>query len=61
MEEEIELERCAYCGMLLESPCDYPPPDYCEQAINKVFLKDLNAALRRQRGNYCYSNSGQLL
>jgi len=35
--DEIELEKCPYCGCTLENPCDSPPPDYCEQALNKTY------------------------
>jgi hypothetical protein len=44
IDEESEKERCAYCGVLVENPCDEPPADYCEQAINVVhgaWLNDL--------------------
>ena len=36
-EEEPELEKCPYCGIMTADPCDSPPPDICEQAINKLY------------------------
>lgn len=41
----IDLEQCPYCGIRTESPCDAPPSDTCEKAINIVhgqWLNDLN-------------------
>lgn len=26
-------ELCIYCGLLVENPCDEPPPDTCEKAL----------------------------
>lgn len=43
--EQDDLERCAFCGCLLENPCDSPPPDICERAINALYLKDLLKSL----------------
>lgn len=43
-QEMPDMETCPYCGILTESPCDAPPADYCEQAINEVhgaWLNDL--------------------
>lgn len=36
-EESDEFERCPFCGALVESPCDEPPPDVCEKAINATY------------------------
>lgn len=30
-------EKCPYCGILTDNPCDSPPPDICEQAINVTY------------------------
>jgi hypothetical protein len=27
-----DLERCAFCGLNVETPCDAPPPVICSQA-----------------------------
>lgn len=39
MKERPALERCPFCGILTESPCDSLPPDTCEQALNATYLK----------------------
>ncbi len=36
-----EIEQCPFCGCLLPNPCESPPPDICERAINALYLKDL--------------------
>jgi hypothetical protein len=28
-----DLERCPYCGIRTEEPCDEPPPDTCPKAL----------------------------
>ena len=43
-QEQPELEQCPFCGIWTENPCDSLPPDYCEQAINTVFLRDVGNA-----------------
>lgn len=43
-DEQPEIEKCPYCGILSENPCESPPPDYCEQAINAVYLRDVGNA-----------------
>lgn len=35
--EEEEKEKCPFCGIMSTSPCDSPPPDICEQAINVTY------------------------
>lgn len=37
LEETPELERCPFCGARVETPCDEPPPDICEKAINATY------------------------
>lgn len=37
---EIELdepELCPYCGCTVVNPCDEPPPDTCEKALNATY------------------------
>lgn len=36
-DEQPEIEMCPYCGIMTDNCCDSPPPDYCEQAIGKVY------------------------
>jgi hypothetical protein len=36
-DEAPELEKCLYCGCTVEDPCDSPPPDMCEKAINVTY------------------------
>ena len=43
-EEEIELERCPFCGFLTDAPCDEPPAAFCEQAIELM-----GRSLRKQK------------
>lgn len=38
-----DLEKCPFCGARTETPCDEPPPDTCEKALNATFaLKGAN-------------------
>jgi hypothetical protein len=30
-------ERCPFCGILTDNPCDSVPANTCEQAINKFY------------------------
>ncbi len=32
-----DLERCRFCGAEVINPCDAPPPDICEKAINATY------------------------
>lgn len=32
-----DTERCAFCGATVESPCEYPPVDTCEKALNATY------------------------
>lgn len=32
-----ELETCPYCGCTVETPCDEPPIDTCEKALNATY------------------------
>lgn len=32
-------ETCRFCGIKTDSPCDAPPADICEQAINATYKK----------------------
>jgi hypothetical protein len=39
-----DLEKCPFCGLLVDTPCDEPPPDICEKALepqNMTFDIDL--------------------
>lgn len=36
-EDTSELETCEFCGYLVESPCEEPPPDYCHQLTQEDF------------------------
>lgn len=38
--ESEDLERCPFCGALVEFPCDEPPPDTCEKALAAIYWKD---------------------
>lgn len=31
-----DLDKCPYCGMRTEEPCDEPPAVYCERAIDAM-------------------------
>lgn len=33
---EIEYEECQFCGMVVEFPCDEPPPDTCSKALDAM-------------------------
>ena len=33
----IEKHRCPYCGLVVEEPCEEPPPDTCEKALNVLY------------------------
>jgi hypothetical protein len=35
--EATELEECKFCGAHVETPCEAPPPDICEKAINATY------------------------
>ena len=35
--DELFGEKCPYCGIRTEEPCDEPPPDTCEQALRVAF------------------------
>lgn len=35
----MNAERCRYCGAMVESPCDEPPPDTCERALNATYYQ----------------------
>jgi hypothetical protein len=39
-EETPEHEKCPYCGITCESPCESPPPGPCEQACNAFYGSD---------------------
>lgn len=39
-EDTVEKEECKFCGALVESPCDYSPPDFCEKAANYSTKED---------------------
>lgn len=36
-QEMPDLEQCPFCGIMTDNPCDTPPPDICEQAINVTY------------------------
>jgi hypothetical protein len=36
-DDQPELEKCPFCGATVESPCDEPPPDTCEKALNATY------------------------
>lgn len=36
-EQRFEKERCPFCGAMVECPCDEPPPDTCEKALNAAY------------------------
>lgn len=38
MNEPPELEQCPYCGLMLETPCDEPPPDTCSKALEHELM-----------------------
>ena len=40
--DAIFKEKCPYCGIRVEDPCDEAPSDICERAINEVYMKALN-------------------
>lgn len=35
--EVAELEECKFCGAHVETPCEAPPADICEKAINATY------------------------
>ena len=35
--DELFGEKCPYCGIRTEEPCDEPPSDTCEQALRVTF------------------------
>lgn len=37
--EVADMEECRFCGCNVESPCDAPPPDTCEKALNAAYDK----------------------
>lgn len=36
-QEPDELGQCAFCGARVENPCDEPPSDTCEKALNATY------------------------
>jgi hypothetical protein len=42
-DEAPEKERCPYCGALVDTPCDEPPPDTCEQALAATYWPERDA------------------
>ena len=39
----LDLDKCSYCGARVEEPCDEPPPDTCEKAIEAVARAEYKA------------------
>lgn len=37
VEDADILEKCPYCGLRTENPCDEPPPCYCERALEAMY------------------------
>lgn len=35
--DELFGEKCPYCGIRTEEPCDEPPPDTCERALSETY------------------------
>lgn len=34
-----DLEKCPFCGLLTETPCDSPPPTMCD-TLNDALLRE---------------------
>lgn len=44
-----DTERCAFCGATVESPCEEPPVDTCEKALNATYGDPLKKNAPRAR------------
>jgi hypothetical protein len=34
-----EQQRCKFCGCMVPDPCDHPPPDTCERALDAHYAR----------------------
>ena len=40
---EADWEKCPFCGFRMEEPCESPPPDMCDKALEKLYNERKNA------------------